>query len=195
MIDEALEFSRRGGNIIFDVLNIDVLAKRLLTRHFNGPLRAILTYCPFHVLSSRMERRNKEALESGELGNQRNGAFPFLQFSDIYSQKEKEQDVLDTITREQAITAFDANFDKGVEADSIRGMKLPSLDELQLMKDKKRAGMLKKLGFKEDVDAVEIAPKNQDFYHFMVNISYQLPEESTQMIHEGTSLRYQKKVE
>ena len=190
MFDDAFEHSRRGGNIIFDVLNIDVLARHLLTRNFNGPIRAVLTYCPFHVLSSRMEKRNKEAVESGDLSNQRIGEFPLMQFSEIYTQKEKGQVTFERLTRKQVTKAFDENFDKGIEAARIEGRKLPSTEQLVIDKKKLRDDFLANLGFKEGVDVVEVAPKNQQFYKLFINSSKLLPAESATIIHSGTYRRY-----
>jgi hypothetical protein len=190
MFDDAFDHSRRGGNIIFDVLNIDVLARHLLIRNFDGPIRAVLTFCPFHVLSSRMEKRNKEAVESGEVSNRRIGEFPLMQFSEIYTQKEKGQVAFERLTRMQVTKAFDENFDKGVEAGRLQGRKQPSNEQLAIDKKKLRADFLKNLGFKEGVDVVEIAPKNQQFYNLFINSSKLLPDESAKMIHRGTYQRY-----
>ncbi len=190
MFDDAFEYSRRGGNIIFDVLNIDVLARHMLTRNFNGPIRAVLTYCPFHVLSSRMEQRNKEAIESGELSNQRIGEFPLMQFSEIYTQKEKGEVAFERLTRKQVTKTFNENFDKGVEAARIEGRKLPSEEQLVIDKKKLRADFLANLGFKEGVEVVEVAPKNHQFYNLFINTSKLLPNESAKIIHNGTYQRY-----
>lgn len=194
MFDDALEHSRRGGNIIFDVLNIDILARHLLVRNFDGPLRAVLTYCPFHVLSSRMEKRNKEAVESGDLSNQRIGEFPLKQFSEIYTQKEKGQEAFEQLTRKQVTKAFNENFDKGAEANRktalIEGRKIPSEKELSNEKAKSLADFLTNLGFKEGVDVVGVAPKNQRFYHLFINTDKLRPTESAEIIHKGTYQRY-----
>ncbi len=196
MFDDAFEYSRRGGNIIFDVLNIDVLAKHVLMRNFEGPMRVVLTYCPFHVLSSRMEQRNKEAVESGELSNQRIGEFPLMQFSQIYSQKEKGQRPFERLTREQVTQAFDKNFDSGTtakrEAARLEGSKFPSTKEISKEKENLRADFLNNLGFKEGVDVVEVAPKNQNFYHLFINSNNLIAGESAKMIHDGTHRRYQR---
>lgn len=194
MFDDAFEHSRKGGNIIFDVLNIDVLAKHVLMRNFDGPMRVVLTYCPFHVLSSRMEQRNKEAVESGELSNQRIGEFPLMQFSEIYTQKETGQRSFERLTREQVTKAFDENFDRGTdnnrEAARLEGRKFPSPKEISKEKEKLRADFLKNLGFKEGIDVVEVAPKNQQFYKLFINSSKLLPNESATIIHSGTYQRY-----
>ncbi len=196
MFDDAFEYSRMGGNIIFDVLNIDVLAKHVLMRNFDGPMRVVLTFCPFHVLSSRMEQRNKEAVESGELSNQRIGEFPLMQFSEIYTQKEKGQRPFERLTREQVTQAFDENFDRGTtanrEAARLEGRKFPSPKEISKEKEKLRADFLKNLGFKEGIDVVEVAPKNQDFYHLFINSNHLIPGESAKIIHSGTHQRYQR---
>lgn len=190
MFDDAFEYSRRGGNIIFDLLNIDVLAKHVLMRNFDGPMRGVLIYCPFHVLSSRMEQRNKEAVERGELSNQRIGTFPLMQFSRMYTQKEKGQVAFERLTRKQVTKAFNENIDKGIEAARIEGRKLPSAEQLAIDKKELLAEFLANLGFKEGVDVVKVAPKNQQFYNLFINSSKLLPNESAKIIHSGTHLRY-----
>lgn len=192
MFDDAFEYSRKGGNIIFDVMNIDVLAKHVLMRNFDGPMRVVLTYCPFWVLSSRMEQRNKEAVKSGELSNQRIGVRPLMQFSELYTQKAKGQRAFERLTREQVTQAFDENFDKGIERDRefarLKGEPFPS--PKKTLKDK--ANFLKNLGFQEGVNLVEVAPRNQDFYHLLLNSNQLFPEESANVIHRRTPQRYQR---
>jgi len=195
MFDDVLESTRRGKNIIFDVLNTDALAKHILMRNFNGPMRVVLTYCPFKVLSSRMERRNTEAVASGELHNQRIGDFPLRQFSEVYTKKEKGQRTFERLTRDQVIRAFDENFDKGIaarhERDLSNGRVPKSPEEILREKEERRDTFLNNLGFKEGVDAVEVSPKNQDFYDFVVDSSRLTAEESAEIIHKGTYQRYQ----
>lgn len=86
-----------------------------------------------------MEKRNQEALESGELSNQRIGEFPLMQFSEIYTQKEKRQVAFERLTRKQVTKIFNDNFDKGLEAAPIEGRKLPSAEQLVIDKKKLRA--------------------------------------------------------
>lgn len=175
MFDDAFEHSRRGENIILDVLNIDLLAQQVLNRNFNGPLRAILTFCPFALLSSRMEERNKEALEK-EDGNDRIGVFPLEQFSELYTQKEEGQTTLEKLEREDVTKVFEKNYAEGVTAKLLK-----SED-----KDEALAVFLKNLGFKEGVDEVEIAPRNQEFYHAIVD-TRESTVEIAKKISKGTS--------
>lgn len=189
MFDDAFEYSRCGVNIIFDVLNIDILARHILARNFNGPIRAVLTYCPFHVLSSRMEKRNKEAVKSGELSNRRIGEFPLMQFGNIYTRKEEGQRAFERLSREQVTKAFDENFDKGIrEHESSSPARLMAKESL-------RADLLRNLGFTEGVDVVDIVPKNRSFYHLILNSSQLLPEESANIIHHRTYERWLNRLE
>ena len=186
MFDDAFEHSRRGGNIIFDLLNIDVFAQHIINRNFEGPMRVVLTYCPFHVLSSRMDKRNGRALENGEFSNQRIGEFPLMQFSEIYTQKKTQGQMgFERLTREQVIQAFDDNFEKGIEDARKMGRKIQPND-----KDKLRAELLENLGFKEGVDVVDVAPKNPHFYNLALDTSKLLSGESAKIIHHGTYRRY-----
>ncbi len=185
MFDEAFERSRRGGSIIFDVLNVDAVASHALMRNFDGPMRMVLVYCPFYMLSSRMEKRNKEAEESGNLMNQRMGEFPLVQFSQIYTQKDKGQRALEVITRSQAIKAFDENFDQGIIGARQAGRTLPSDEQILADKVKFRQFFLDDLGFTDDLDKVEIAPRKQHLYHLFINSGNLRAEESAKILHEG----------
>lgn len=184
MFDEAFERSRRGGSIIFDVLNVDAVASHALMRNFSGPMRMVLVYCPFYMLSSRMEKRNKEAEESGNLMNQRMGEFPLVQFSQIYTRKDSSQRTLEVITRKQATKAFNENFDKGIIGARSSGKTLPSEEQILRDKAKFRQFFLTDLGFVDDLDKVEIAPRNQHFYHFFLNSGILSATESAKILHE-----------
>lgn len=185
MFDEAFERSRRGGSIIFDVLNVNAVANHALMRNFNGPMRIVLVYCPFYMLSSRMEKRNREAEERGNLMNQRMGEFPLVQFSQIYTQKDNNQRTLEVITRTQAIKAFDENYDKGIMGDRIAGRKLPSEEEILANKAKFCHSFLSDLGFVDGVDKVEIAPRNQHLYQIFLNSGILTAKDSAKILHEG----------
>jgi hypothetical protein len=185
MFDEAFEHSRRGQSVIFDVLNIDAFAQHRIMRGFDGPLRAVLTYCPFHTLESRMNKRNREARESGNLDNLREGAFPFMQYSEIYSRKRPCQRTLEVITRQQAIQTFDENWDRGIAAARAKDIPLPPEGQILIDKADRRQGMLEKLGFEDGVDSVEIAPLNQQYYHSMIDSSRVTAEQSAAFLHRG----------
>ncbi len=197
MFNDAFELSRSGRNVIFDALDINVFAQHVLNRDFDGPIRNILIYCPFHILSSRMEIRNKEANETGELSNQRIGEFPLTQFSELYTQKGTRQITFERLTRSQVTQTFDENYDKRVEADRKRveadrksGKKLPSDTQLLIHKKILRAECLTKLGFRNGIDEVEVAPKNQRLYHLILDSSRLPPTASAEIIHRGTYHRY-----
>ena len=49
MLDDAFENSRRGRNVVLDVLDLEATSTHLLRRAFNGPLRIVLAFCPLHV--------------------------------------------------------------------------------------------------------------------------------------------------
>lgn len=189
-IDDAFESSRKGKDVICDVtLKIDALAKHLLMRNFKGPLRVVLTYCPFRILSLRMEQRNKEAWASGDFVDLRAGESTLMEFSEIYTQRQKRQMIFERLTRNQVVEAFNENFDKDVEHN--RRCNLLKLDprEVSVKRNQLRAIFLKNLGFKENVDVVEVAPRNQHLFHSFIDTSRLRPEESARMIHKGTHLR------
>jgi len=190
MFNDAFERSSLGQNVILDILDIDTLAKNILVRNFNGPLRTALVFCPFHVLSSRMEKRNKESAENKEFSNQRIGDFPLIQFSQIYGQRKNGQTTtFERLTRDQVIQTFNINFDRKIAANAQKGSK--SLSETKLLADKESslACILDNLGFKDGIDSVEIAPKNQHLYTHFINSSVLAPECSAKFIHAGTHQR------
>ncbi len=92
------------------------------------------------------------------------------------------------------IKAFDQNFDKGVAADRERDIAngRESRSEAEILKEKesRREIFLENLGFKEGVDVVEVAPKNQDFYNFFVDSEKLSAKKSAWIIHMGTNQRY-----
>jgi hypothetical protein len=59
-----------------------------------------------------------------------------------------------------------------------------------IIKDKLRAELLGNLGFKEGIDVVEVAPKNQHFYNLAFDTSKLLPGKAAKIIHHGTYRRY-----
>ena len=190
MLNDAFEASRRGENVILDVLDIDTLAQEMLRTNFNGPLRPVLTYCPFHVLSDRMEKRNKEAIESGNLDNQRIGTFPLQQFSEIYTKKIEGQVAFESLNRNQVKKTFEENFNKRVEADRANGLKIPSENEIKKNKRELLAELLEKLGFEDGIDRVQVAPRDQHLYREIIDSSKLLPGQSAIIIHGGTNDRY-----
>lgn len=170
MFDDAFEHSRLGRSIIFDVANVDAIARHTLMRNFPGPMCVALVYCPFSALSSRMEVRNREAEESGHLMNRRVGELAFIQFSEIYTRKAQDQPPLELITRSQAIKTFDDNFDKGDRLGN---------------KDTSRQTFLDNLGFTPNDNKVNIAPRNQHLYHLFLHSGKLTAQESAQILHNG----------
>lgn len=185
MFDEAFELSRQGRSVIFDVIDIDSFARHALMRNFNGPqLNVALVYCPFHTLSSRMEKRNQEAKRDGNLSNQRIGVFPLMQFGSIYTQKEVNQSTLETITREQATNVFNENFDKYTAFARKENQESRPDHVIQKEKEEVLQILLTNLGFTDTVDKVEIAPKNQDLYNLLINSGSMKAEDSAKILQE-----------
>lgn len=180
MWDAALELAQRGKRVIFDTFRPGGFIEHMDLRDFDGPCRVVLVYCPFHILSYRMEERNQQAVKSGELSNQRVGAYPFIQFSDYFTQRKEGQRALETITREQAIKAFDSHFDKEIPFLRNEGH---TDEEILLGKKRNRQILLDQLGFKESLDRVEIAPRDPHLYHRILNTSKLKPEESAKILH------------
>lgn len=189
MFEGILERSFRGGNSIFDVSDAEPLLKYAKQRKFTAAIRVMLIYCPFSILSSRMDSRNKNAVKSGEFSNQRIGPFPLQQFSKLFGQKEQRQKSLEVITREFAIREFSDNYDKELEQAKKDGE--PELPYHLQIEDKRKSeeDLLKNLGFKEGLESVEIAPKKPHLYKGVINSGILKPKESAQIIHRGTFKR------
>lgn len=174
MIADAYAHAGRGGRVIFDVLRIDNFFTDKIFSSFNGPMNVVLAFCPFHILSPRMEKRSREAAESGEFSNERVGEFPLMQFSELYGPAKDGEASIERLTREQVVKSFDENFDKGQKA---RPDEKVSPAEVLKIKERNRAALLKNLGFKSGVDAVEIAPKHRWVYTQILDMSKRPPDE------------------
>lgn len=136
-----------------------------------------------------LEQRNAEAFNSGNLSNQRFGVGPLNQFADLYNQKESGQNILERLAREQVTKTFEENFDEDIALKRARGDELPSEEELLNQKKEDSKDFSEKLRFKEGVDVVEIAPKDEDFYHTTINLDALKARESAELIHKGTFVR------
>lgn len=181
MIADAYAHAGRGGRVIFDVLRIDDFFKHKILSTFDGPMNVVLAFCPFHILSARMEKRNIEAFESGEFSNQRIGEFPLMQFSELYGPAKDGEAPIERLTREQVVKTFDENFDKGQMADPGGSSKLSPAEVLKT-KERLRGMLLKNLGFKSGVDVVEIAPKHSWTYNQVLDMSKLSPVELAKVI-------------
>ncbi len=132
VLDRAHCHSKKGSNVVFDILDVDEVRSHPIARQTQ--MKAVLVYCPFDKLTERLAERNRKAL-SGEIGlnEVRAGTFPFIQYAELIRPKEStdsESAVIDRVTKRAAIDAFEKNFDAGIEV--LR--KTPNgLEELQRM--------------------------------------------------------------
>ncbi len=188
MLDDAFENSRRGRNVVLDVLDLDNLSSHLLRREFKGPIRIILTFCPFSVLTSRIEKRNREAIQNGELSNQRIGSFPLRQFSNVFGRNENGKKAFETLSRKEVTKVYLEHFDKGIEAASNDGLK-DSPEEILLNRQSKLQNFLNNLGFKEGEEIVDIAPNKREVYNLFLNTAILSPELSAAIISASTYIR------
>ena len=74
--------------------NLDEFREKLLARATvdGRPIEyaTVLAFCPPKALSDRIHQRNESAIISGNLGNKREGVFPFLQLSQLISAAETD---------------------------------------------------------------------------------------------------------
>lgn len=131
-----------------------------------------------------MEKRNREAIECGNLINKRIGTFPLTQFSDLYTQKPAGTRTLEKITRDQATKTFDDNFDKRISVAPEEGWTLPSPAQIQIDKKRRRNEFLDKLGFKEGMAEVEVAPRDSHYYDSLLNSARLSPKQSATLLHD-----------
>jgi dephospho-CoA kinase len=84
MFESAFRNSKKGKTVIIDSPDFKhfILYKESVL--FNCPLFLGLVYCPFSVLSQRIDQRNKVAMNKKKFLQARYGIFPFLQFADLY---------------------------------------------------------------------------------------------------------------
>ncbi len=117
VLDRSLRHSKKGSNVVFDILDIDEVRSHPIAKQTQ--MMAVLVYCPFDKLTERLAERNHKAL-SGETGlnEVRAGTFPFIQYAELIRPKQpndSENDVIDRVTKRAAIDAIEQNFDAGIE--------------------------------------------------------------------------------
>jgi chloramphenicol 3-O-phosphotransferase len=184
MYDSAIKASLEGKKIIFDHMQAETFRKHLDSLNFQVPVRVVLVYCPFTELSKRMVIRNKEAIASGDLENQRIGVFPLLQFAELFTQVKNGEPHLETITRDQAIKTFNENFDLWIEQQKVNVNTMPASDETQPDRKEQLQELLTTLGFAdENTTEVKIGPKYKELYDIIVD-TRNSPEEIAKMLHE-----------
>ncbi len=102
MLDDVFRLPT-GASVILDLVpQVDGDAKSLLHDFKEKILErsqadgrtiefaTVLAFCPPKALSNRIQHRNESAVISGDLGNKREGMFPFLQLSQLISTAETD---------------------------------------------------------------------------------------------------------
>jgi len=191
MIDDAIDHSLRGKNVVVHVDQGYKFLQRIFERNISAPVRVVLAFCPFRELSKRLtERNNKAKQPDGDIKNFRDPLMPIANFGELYTQKKGTGKGLETITHMQATTAFNDHFDEMIEYAKHRGSPLPS--ETQIIIDKKLflIEFLSNLGFKDDLHVVEIEPRNKAHYNLIFDTYEHRDEhglaEIAKILHAGT---------
>lgn len=116
VMDKAHELAGRGKDVVMDTVNIDKLANHSLEK--DGPVTKVLVYCTVTTLSIRLKQRTREALESGNPENVRAGTFPLHQYLEVFGprkKEDKEDDVIDTVSRQIVEQVIDEQFEAGIQ--------------------------------------------------------------------------------
>lgn len=146
---KSLELAKKGQDVIFDVVCSIDFKQDPLSEGLS--VKTVLVHCPFLVLSERIRERNRQAVESGNLGDIRAGVFPLIQFGQIYGPRKEadtDADVIDTVTKGMIETEFNLHFDAGVENDKMRNPKEPIPGDIETTRTLEREKLLTALGFK-----------------------------------------------
>ena len=160
--------------------------KNLHTKNFRGPTRVVLTYYPLGRLPERQKQRNRKAIESGSLNDQRVGTFPLMQFGELYTQVEKGKKSLETINRAQTVKSLSESYDLRIDQLRREGDSVPSKEKIQTDKECERRDLLKRLGFTdENTMDVQVGPRDPDLYDMIVD-TRNSSESIAEMLHNET---------
>lgn len=109
ILDRAMQLSLGGRPCVFDLINVDTVAKHALGRM---PKKVALVYCPLDVYVSRIQNRNRKAIAEQESTELRLGVFHLNQMAEVFRPiQNKGETVLFTITRRQLIENFNKLFE------------------------------------------------------------------------------------
>lgn len=185
MLNKVLAYSEAGKPAIFDTLFVDNVLKHNISK---APIKTVLVYCPFHELTNRLEKRNKEALEKDELSEIRPGPKPLFQFAELFGPKQDPTDKGMVVTRKEVEEDFDTNFNAWVDIEVIPSWKDLSKEEREIeaqkieskrVEDKEK--LLQALGFTDPkILKVELVPRKK--YDGSIDTSTTKPHESAEIL-------------
>ncbi len=168
MIDDVIDHSLQGKKVVVHVDQGYKFLQRIFERNVSAPVRVVLAFCPFHELSKRLTERNLKAKQpDGDIRNYRDPLMPIGNFGELYTQKKGPEKGLEKITRLQAKTAFNTHFDDMIEYAKGAGHSLPSKEQIAIDKVFFLNKFLSQLGFKDNLEEVEIEPRNKDHYNLI----------------------------
>lgn len=208
LLEDIIQNASEGKQTILDVLEIDGIYQKCINQHFQVPTRVALVYCPFHVLSERMESRNRMAMdpENPKPSEKRVGTFPLFQYADLFGPKKNDDDlVIETLKRDVVVADFKKNFkeeivqEKSDERGFVKwihtlrekhGVDLSEEEALEKESVNYMNELLDKLGFtSEAVESVEITPKKKN-YHYFLDSSQLSAQESAEILHKEKRTLY-----
>lgn len=208
LLEDIIKNASEGKQTILDVLEIDGIYQKCINEHFQVPTRVALVYCPFHVLSERMESRNRMAMEpeNPKPSEKRMGTFPLFQYADLFGPKKNDDDfVIEILKRDVVIADFKKNFKDQIEQEKsdekgfaewinrLREKHGSDLSEDEVIEKESVSYMNKllgKLGFtSETVESVEITPRKKK-YHYFLDSSQLSAQESAETLHKDERTLY-----
>jgi hypothetical protein len=155
--------SSQNINVILEMLSPESIIQPVNFERYHMPMRFVLAYCPFGLLTKRIADRNKSAMENKDYHELRKGTFALFQFARLFRPKENENEITyDTVTRQMVEDAFESNF-----------FPPDSLDEEKIQKEKETSknDLLNALGFVNlAIKEVDLVPRFQG-YASIINTS------------------------
>ena len=179
MFDEAFESSRKGKNIILDVILPEEFLIHSGNRNFRGPIRNILVYCPLKDLPKRIQKRNSEAQRIGHFRDIRRPAKFISQFIELYTRKvSEEKESLEKISGNQGLAI--------IRETMQLEKKFRTISEKE--EDSFRIRFLRNFNLNSKDSVTEVVPRYKN-YTSIINTSTYSPVESAEILAKGTCTR------
>lgn len=170
-VHKSFQLAQSGTDVVFDVVKPEDIPPDSLSDDL--AIKRVLVYCPFHALSERVAERNRKAFDSGRSQEARLGAFPLMQFAELFGPRmpaDKDADVIDRITKEMVERDFDIHFDAGIEATRQQNPRLLEGMDIEAKRSKEKEALLIALGFRaSDLPDKEIELTPRHHYDVRIN--------------------------
>lgn len=171
VLDRAMQLSLGGKACVFDLINVDSVAKHAIGRM---PKKVALVYCPLDVYVSRIQNRNRKAIAEKEPSELRLGVFHLEQMAQVFRPVESDSEtVLFSITRQQ----LTENFNKLFEDWKVLGNA-----DVSDKYDEELAKVLKAFGFNDpSIQSIDYTPRFKG-YDAVIDTSVTNPVTSARIL-------------